>query len=413
MASIHKDARGKSPYWFCALTRANGQRTFKSTKTTDKAEAQSLCEKWQAAEEITKSPALQNTALVAEHFLEATRKAAQGQFGENDARKVLNAVLEAAGLAPLPFSTIEVFFRDRLAAHALHKSSATAKRYGDVLEPSLTHLGERAKHGLTSLTSRDVESFRDAQIAAGKSNVTANFAVSIIRFALNVARRKGLIPANPAEQVEKLTEDAGERMPFSAEQLKDLLAVADAEWQGMIIVGCTAGLRIGDAAKLTWANVDLSRHVLRFRPEKTSRQKNGKALEVPLLPDLENYLLALPSPSRQPNAPLFPALIRRKITGNSGLSNTFSRLIATAGIENEPAKTKAATKTKSKGRSVFPYSFHSLRHSFVSIMANAGVPKETRMKLAGHTTNVHDKYTHLELESLRSAMASLPSPTSK
>jgi len=34
-------------------------------------------------------------------------------------------------------------------------------------------------------------------------------------------------------------------------------------------------------------------------------------------------------------------------------------------------------------------------------MANAGVSKERRMKLAGHKSNVHERYTHHELEALR------------
>jgi integrase len=53
--------------------------------------------------------------------------------------------------------------------------------------------------------------------------------------------------------------------------------------------------------------------------------------------------------------------------------------------------------------------FHALRHSFTSALANAGVAPELRMKLTGHTTEaVHRGYTHHELESLRAAIAKLP-----
>jgi hypothetical protein len=34
-------------------------------------------------------------------------------------------------------------------------------------------------------------------------------------------------------------------------------------------------------------------------------------------------------------------------------------------------------------------------------MANAGVSKERRMKLSGHRSDVHERYTHHELEELR------------
>jgi hypothetical protein len=35
MASLHKDPRGRSPYWFVAYRRGDGVRTLKSTKETD------------------------------------------------------------------------------------------------------------------------------------------------------------------------------------------------------------------------------------------------------------------------------------------------------------------------------------------------------------------------------------------
>jgi site-specific recombinase XerD len=38
-----------------------------------------------------------------------------------------------------------------------------------------------------------------------------------------------------------------------------------------------------------------------------------------------------------------------------------------------------------KGRKQSSLSFHSLRHSFVSALANAGVAPDLRQKLAGHS----------------------------
>ncbi|MBV9645725.1 MAG: site-specific integrase, partial [Verrucomicrobia bacterium] len=39
--------------------------------------------------------------------------------------------------------------------------------------------------------------------------------------------------------------------------MKDLLAVAENQWRGMILLGYHTGIRLSDAANLTWANVDL------------------------------------------------------------------------------------------------------------------------------------------------------------
>jgi|ERR1700730_6346399 hypothetical protein len=54
--------------------------------------------------------------------------------------------------------------------------------------------------------------------------------------------------------------------------------------------------------------------------------------------------------------------------------------------------------------------FHSLRHSFNSEMASAGVGEELPMKLTGHATREQNKkYTHHELEPLRAAINRMPS----
>src|SRR5262249_10414689 len=61
------------------------------------------------------------------------------------------------------------------------------------------------------------------------------------------------------------------------------------------------------------------------------------------------------------------------------------------------------------GRSVSALTFHSLRHSFSSLLANAGIAEETRMALTGHTTRaMQQHYTHRELSTLRDAVAVLP-----
>jgi integrase len=67
------------------------------------------------------------------------------------------------------------------------------------------------------------------------------------------------------------------------------------------------------------------------------------------------------------------------------------------------------TRHTAEGRANNSLSFHSLRHSFNSAMANAGVSQEIRQKLTGHVSaEVNAHYTHHELEPLRAAISVLP-----
>jgi site-specific recombinase XerD len=55
------------------------------------------------------------------------------------------------------------------------------------------------------------------------------------------------------------------------------------------------------------------------------------------------------------------------------------------------------------------YTFHSLRHSFVSELANAGIAADVRQMLAGHSEDrSHAVYTHTQLDTLRAAVQKLP-----
>lgn len=386
MASLHKDPRGNSPFWYAAFTLSNGRRAFKSTKHRDRKGAWDVALKWEKAADLGRN----------------------GNLTEAQARKVLSDILESAGQGRMQSQSIDDYFETWLSSKEASKAKGTARRYRDAVEPFLRHLGPKQKLHLSALAPLDVQTFRDGELRAGLANGTANFSLKVLRTALNAARRQGLILTNPAEAVDTLPDNSAERGTFTAAEVLALLAAADEEWRGAILLGYCAGLRLGDAARLRWSNIDLAADapMIRFYPQKTSSSaKKKKPLEVPILPDLEAYLLSLPVASKEPDAPLFPALERKKVEGRIGLSNTFTRLIASAGIDNEILTERKG----SKGRTVKRLSFHSLRHTFVSQMANMGVSREVRMKLAGHTREgSHDRYTHLEIRTIRAALKDFP-----
>jgi integrase len=83
----------------------------------------------------------------------------------------------------------------------------------------------------------------------------------------------------------------------------------------------------------------------------------------------------------------------------------FKRIMVGAGIDGGVLRERLGA----AGRNLSALSFHSLRHSFNSAMANANVPLEIRQKLTGHASeSMNAIYTHTELETLRSAVTSLP-----
>jgi hypothetical protein len=70
-----------------------------------------------------------------------------------------------------------------------------------------------------SITTREIEHFRNQQIAEGKTATTANLAVKVLRAVFASAKRLGYALTNPAEGIRLLHEsDAEERLPFTEDR---------------------------------------------------------------------------------------------------------------------------------------------------------------------------------------------------
>ena len=383
MASIKTSPHG--PYYICCYRKANGERCQRSTKQTDKNKAWEVCLAW----------------------AEADRKAGQGILTEAQARRVIGEIVERTVGEPLHFYTAKSWLEDWLAGKKQTRSEGTGEKYGTAINDFITHLGKRAALNIAHISPRDVKSFRDAEIKAGKAGLTCNHAVNTLKNAFNAARRQGLIPTNPAEALEALPHKAASKEMFTPDQVADLLAASTSEeWRGAILFGYFTGARLGDVANIKWTSIDLSAKAIRFTPKKTAR--TGKQIVIPLHPDLEAHLMNIAGQD-DPNAFLFPSLARQKTGGVRGLSTAFSGIMEKAGITEGQARP-----TNSKGRRVSKLSFHSFRHGFNSAMANQGIAQEIRQLLTGHASaEMNNNYTHHELEPLRNAVKVIPSIKAK
>ena len=392
MPSLRKDAKGRSPYWIACYTAADGRRLQKSTKQTER----------KAALEI---------ALTLERAEELARK---GTLTETRTRELLAEVLERATGETLPFFTAEGFLRNWLRGKEVSKAANTVRNYRQVVDAFLAHLGSRAGLNIAAITAKDVSTFRDAEIASGKNPNSVRHGLKNLRVPFNAARRQGIITTSPAEAVDlpatAKNEDGGktEKGVFTTEQIQALLVATTAhehgrpvfpdgkEWQGAILFSLYTGSRMADTANLSWGSIDLPAKVITFR-----QQKTGRAVTIPMHPELENHLLELPAPDNG-KAHVFANLAGKTA---SFLAKRFALVMARAKLAN-PVISEARG---SKGRRVNSLSFHSARHSFNSAMANAGVPQEIRKKLTGHTSDaMNAHYTHHELEPLRAAIGKLP-----
>jgi integrase len=203
---------------------------------------------------------------------------------------------------------------------------------------------------------------------------------------------------NPVAGVKSLRDEVdAERDVFTGAQITALLKTAgESDWHGAILGGLTTGLRLGDVVALTGNSLDLEKRTLRIRA-----QKGRKVMILPLHPVFIEWLKK--RTRRIGKAPIFPDLHEKRTGGCNGLSAQFGKLMARADVYGREIRSG-----EGGGHRTSSLSFHSLRHTFTSMMANAGVHPDVRRKLTGHSDEaVHARYSHHEIETMRAAVDKL------
>ena len=315
--------------------------------------------------------------------------------------KFVNELLEKVGQDSVGKTSAKAFADTWLQRGV--KASTTRKRYQSVVNGFLNFIGpKRSSASIGSITSDEIERFRDHERALGKSASTADFSVKVLKAMFESARKKNQRIDNPAEAVDPISSSQQKRQPFSDIQISLLLSLADQEWQGMILLGAFGGLRLNDAANIRWNQIDLNSESLSFTPAKTALRKPNP-IKVALHHKVIEYIKRLSRPEAS-DAPLFPSLAGKKSGSAGGLSNMFSALLIKSGLRQTVALA-LEEKKQTQGRRFNNLGFHSTRHFFISKMANADVPTDVRKTLAGHSADSsHDKYVHLELSTQRRAL---------
>ena len=343
----------------------------------------------------------------------AWEEAAQGARDHNltaaQARKVLAEMVKHSSGESLTTYTLEGWLSEWEKIKAGSASKSTMLRYSLVMRDFKKSLGERAKAPLASITAGDITKFRDTQRSEGRAVSTCNLnARKNLSVPFEAARKLGYISVNPVSGVDLLKEEGQKKKkrsfkePFAPGEVAALVRHAKDEWKGAIILGATTGLRLGDVVSLKWANINRATGFITVETIKT-----GEELNLPIHADFETYLDGLQEGIG--NAPVFPELISRKINGRAGLSRQFRGVMEKAGI-----KEKSIAAAGNAGRTRFSKGFHSLRHSFTSVLANKNVSAEVRQRLTGHKDDItHQGYTNIEMKTRKAAVKKIPSVLGK
>lgn len=200
-----------------------------------------------------------------------------------------------------------------------------------------------------------------------------NDRIKICRVVFELA---GMKP-NPFASVQKWSETNEGRDALELIDLQKIVTAATGELRLLIMIGLFTGLRLGDAVLLSWQDIKDGRVY-----KVTS--KNSKPVSLGIAPALASELATLPRPANNKDF-IMPELAALYTKEPQRLCKKIRRLFESVGIEvveHVPGRAKGVSRR----------GFHSLRTSFVSICARAGVPTELISQWAGHSPQVNAIY---------------------
>jgi len=334
----------------------------------------------------------------------AKEKASQKKITARIARSYIREIFQIATGNDLPSYTIREWVEEWMSRQeGLSRASLAA--YTTNTSNFLSWVGDRHDEALETISTDDMRAFRAwLSNGAGKnrkaSNKTVANKIKTVTSLFASAVLEGLIDSNPAQALKKLDEDeVMQRQPFMLTEVDTLIKAApNRDWRGLITIGAFTGLRLGDCLNLKWNNIHIKNAYIEVTPQKT-KSKNRK-VKIPIVPVMMAFLMETPPDERKGD--ILPELAQRKVSGRTSVSVDFIEIMAKAGVgRGNSINNGCITK--------YEKSFHSLRHTFTTMLSNASVPEEVRMELLGHSTReVHAGYTHFDLKTLALAMSGIP-----
>jgi len=378
MAFLWKHPQSK--YFIARFFDVNGKRRNRSTKSTNRKEAQKIANAYEEASR-KKRTAKQVRDVIAELHHEIT--------GEE-----------------FPSQTFRDFAERWLERKLPEVSGATSLSYKKSISKFIEFLSDKADADMSEITSDDVLRFRNHH-AGNLAHGTVNGYLKCLRMLFRSALQEKVISENSCEFVGAAKNAAAEgRRPFTVEELQSVIALADDEWKSMIRFGLYTGQRLGDIARLKWSSVDLEKGVIRIVTQKTN-----KTLVLPINEPLKQHITLIKGQKGRDEAihtRSFAIIEKQNRTAN--LSNQFSDLLAKAGLRKKASRNRKSNKGgRSATRETGELSFHCLRHTAVTMMKEAGVPEAAVMELVGHDSEqMSAHYTHVGHEALKKAAETLP-----
>jgi len=239
---------------------------------------------------------------------------------------------------------------------------------------------------------------------------TYNHYIGHLKFIFRLLLIPAGLESNPFDGIPRKKKETAKHQRLSDEQFKSIISVLDNpsehecyitnvdEVKTLIFLGAFTGLRLKDCVLMKMKSIDYENLTIQVKTHKT-----GANVLLPISPALQKQL----EPYRNAkNEYLLPTLAARYHKDRGSVSATVARVFIAAGLEtinvSDPEK-------RQRQRNSNKYGFHSLRHTFISWCARAGVPLSIVQSIVGHfSQEMTQYYIQITDEERRQILNALP-----
>ena len=268
---------------------------------------------------------------------------------------------------------------------------------------------------LKNLTSRDIQDFYTLQLERVSANTVIHYH-AIIHRALKYAVKMDMIPANPADRIERPKKDKFVGSFYDSHEVNELFFHLEGHPLELPVkLGAFYGLRRSEILGLKWSAIDFTANTITIRHTVTSCNVDGKHVEVaadttktkssmrtlPLVPDFRDLLLR----KKEEQAHY------RRLCGRSYCTDYLDYVcVNELGERLKPNTLSSGFKRILETNGMRVIRLHDLRHSCASLLLANGVPMKQIQEWLGHSdfSTTANIYAHLDYHSkLSSAEAML------
>ncbi len=288
------------------------------------------------------------------------------------------------------------------ALAASDRKQATKDLYTTVVRAHLVPV--LGRHGLDRLRPSDVEALIVAKRKAGLSDSTVRTIYTVLRAALDIAVRDGLVRTNVAAAVKRPAverKDAAYLPPAQAQQL--LGALQGERIEALVRVMLATGLRRGEALALHWRDVDLENGSLRVRWT-LSRTSRGLELGEPKT-DRSRRTVPLPRSTVETLRAHKTRQAAERLAVGPAWTDYGLVFTTEVGTPLEPRNVLRRFDTLAERAGLTGVHLHTLRHSAASFLLAAGTHTKVVQEHLGHSSYAitADIYSHVAPTQAREA----------